>query len=208
MSPKGNVISPACGVLLLVQCHRSPMPLSKFHNGTGIKNRCLQSKEESRGVTVKIVRSPMPLSKFRNGRRRPARCCGASAGTTGSAPSARCLRQVFALLCAVSSVPGASVKFLLLSAWRVGPCPCRGELNSAKANFWSVPDAFEIIYFFCLRRTLKSFTQNYAQKITFQNHVFFFARKQHLNFCQIGAMPKFKTRCFSVFPQANRRISR
>ena len=44
--------------------------------------------------------------------------------------------------CAVSSVPGAFVKFLLLSAWPAGPCPCRGELNGAKAKFCSVPSAF------------------------------------------------------------------
>ena len=54
-SPKGIVNSPGCGVLLVVQSHRSPMP----------------------------------LPNFRNGPRRPARCCGASVGTTGSAPSAR-----------------------------------------------------------------------------------------------------------------------
>ena len=33
-------------------------------------------------------RSPMPLWNFRNGLRRPGPCCGASVGTTGSAPGA------------------------------------------------------------------------------------------------------------------------
>ena len=46
-------------------------------------------KGESSGRPVKIVRSPTRLSNFRNGRRRPRPCCGASVGTTGSAPSAR-----------------------------------------------------------------------------------------------------------------------
>ena len=40
-------------------------------------------------IFVQSHRSPMPLPNFRNGPRRPARCCGASVGTTGSAPSAR-----------------------------------------------------------------------------------------------------------------------
>ena len=40
-------------------------------------------------IFVQSHRSPMPLPNFRNGPRRPARCCGASVGATGSAPSAR-----------------------------------------------------------------------------------------------------------------------
>ena len=38
-------------------------------------------------IFVQSHRSPMPLPNFRNGPRRPARCCGASVGTSASARS-------------------------------------------------------------------------------------------------------------------------
>ena len=50
--------------------HRSPMPLSNF------------------AFDSLSHRSPMPLSNFRSGRRRRGPCCGASVGTTCSAPLA------------------------------------------------------------------------------------------------------------------------
>ena len=53
------------------------------------KNR-LQMEGESRGRPVKNCSVPdASVNKLRNGWRRRGRCCGASVGTTGSAPSAR-----------------------------------------------------------------------------------------------------------------------
>ena len=71
-----------------------------------------------------FFRSPMPLPNFRDRLWRPGPCKGENqrrANKTFFGP--RCLYQNFALLCAVSSVPGAFVKVLLLCAWPAGPCP-------------------------------------------------------------------------------------
>ena len=76
-----------------VQSHRSPMPLPNF---------------------VQSHRSPMPLPNFRSGRRRRGPCCGASVGTTCSAPSARAAPGPWcgASVGTTGSAPSARVRFL------------------------------------------------------------------------------------------------
>ena len=67
-------------------------------------------------------RSPMPLWNFRNGLRRLGPCCGASVGTTGSAP------------CALRCRPWSVVRGLCWNHWFRPLCACVPVLSQKCAN--------------------------------------------------------------------------
>ena len=65
-----------------------------------------------RAIFWQSHRSPMPLWNFRNGLRRLGPCCGASVGTTGSAP------------CALRCRPWSVVRGLCWNHWFRPLCAC------------------------------------------------------------------------------------
>ena len=89
---------------------------------TPVRPRGAARTGEGGAIGWQSHRSPMPLWNFRNGLRRLGPCCGASVGTTGSAP------------CALRCRPWSVVRGLCWNHWFRPLCACVPVLSQKCAN--------------------------------------------------------------------------